>query len=141
MNDLQHIPESSYGPVLVTLNPPFEANEYKVFGRWKYDHPVLDSKVSCEPHVNQAISPNFIALRLYWRKVKCTRSKIRALSRMQAPISNTVSTKMDSQVGSSPLAQLMKPKKELVRLGDKQCTRLSISDTPTIMSVWRREGH
>ncbi|KAF5315110.1 hypothetical protein D9619_007378 [Psilocybe cf. subviscida] len=44
MNDLQHIPESSYGPVLVTLNPPFEANEYKVFGRWKYDHPVLDSK-------------------------------------------------------------------------------------------------
>jgi hypothetical protein len=45
MNDLQHIPESKYGPVLVTLNPPFEANEDKVFGRWKYDHPVLDSNV------------------------------------------------------------------------------------------------
>lgn len=44
MNDVQHIPERKYGPVLVTLNPPFEPAEDKIRGRWKYDHPVLDSK-------------------------------------------------------------------------------------------------
>ncbi|KAF9046220.1 amine oxidase [Panaeolus papilionaceus] len=44
MNDLQHIPEKRYGPVLVTLNAPFEPDPETVFGRWKYDHPVLDSK-------------------------------------------------------------------------------------------------
>ncbi|KAF8158029.1 amine oxidase [Crassisporium funariophilum] len=44
MNDLQHIPESRYGPVLVTLNPPFEPEANKIGGRWKYDHPVLDTK-------------------------------------------------------------------------------------------------
>ncbi|KAF8074010.1 amine oxidase [Lyophyllum atratum] len=43
MNDLQHISESKYGPVLVTLNPPFEPHEDLVAGRWKYDHPVLDT--------------------------------------------------------------------------------------------------
>ena len=42
MNDLQHIPEAEYGPVLVTLNPPFEPEADKVVGRWKYDHPILD---------------------------------------------------------------------------------------------------
>lgn len=45
MNDLQHLPESRYGPILVTLNPPFEPDEDKIAGRWKYDHPVLDTKV------------------------------------------------------------------------------------------------
>ncbi|KAF6747874.1 amine oxidase [Ephemerocybe angulata] len=44
MNDLQHIPESKYGPVLVTLNPPFHPSPEKTFGWWKYDHPVLDAK-------------------------------------------------------------------------------------------------
>ncbi|TFK27617.1 amine oxidase [Coprinopsis marcescibilis] len=44
MNDLQHIPESKYGPVLATLNAPFEPAQDKVVGRWKYDHPVLDHK-------------------------------------------------------------------------------------------------
>lgn len=47
MNDLQHIPEEKYGPVLATLNPPPEIkiDERKVQGRWKYEHPVLDDKV------------------------------------------------------------------------------------------------
>ena len=45
MNDLQHIPEELYGPVLVTLNPPFEPDAAKVGGRRKYEHPVLNSKV------------------------------------------------------------------------------------------------
>ncbi|KAF8968900.1 amine oxidase [Flammula alnicola] len=44
MNNLQHISEAKYGPVLVTLNPPFEPAEDKTAGRWKYDHPVLDAR-------------------------------------------------------------------------------------------------
>ena len=47
MNDLQHLSEARYGPVFVTLNPPFEPDLAKVSGRWKYDHPVLDAKVIC----------------------------------------------------------------------------------------------
>ncbi|KAF7309884.1 Amino-oxidase domain-containing protein [Mycena indigotica] len=43
MNDLQHLPLKKHGPVLVTLNPPFEPREDLVAGRWKYDHPVLDA--------------------------------------------------------------------------------------------------
>ncbi|KLO16726.1 FAD/NAD-binding domain-containing protein [Schizopora paradoxa] len=43
MNELQHIFETKFGPVLVTLNPPFEPAEESVQGRWAYDHPVLDS--------------------------------------------------------------------------------------------------
>ncbi|KAJ7028413.1 FAD/NAD(P)-binding domain-containing protein [Mycena alexandri] len=43
MNDLQHIPEAKYGPVLVTLNPPFEPREGTLAGRYRYDHPVLDA--------------------------------------------------------------------------------------------------
>ncbi|KZW00950.1 FAD/NAD(P)-binding domain-containing protein [Exidia glandulosa HHB12029] len=43
MNDLQHIDEDKHGPVLVTLNPPFEPDPAKVVGRWSYDHPVLDA--------------------------------------------------------------------------------------------------
>ncbi|CAK5263045.1 unnamed protein product [Mycena citricolor] len=42
MNALQHIPESKFGPVLVTLNPPFEPRKGTTGGRWRYDHPVLD---------------------------------------------------------------------------------------------------
>ncbi|KAF9465349.1 hypothetical protein BDZ94DRAFT_1320407 [Collybia nuda] len=44
MNDLQHIPESIYGPVLVTLNPPFEPKPDLLVGRWRYDHPILNAK-------------------------------------------------------------------------------------------------
>ncbi|TFK67937.1 FAD/NAD(P)-binding domain-containing protein [Pluteus cervinus] len=46
MNDLQHIPESKYGPVLVTLNPPLDMqpDPSLTTGRWKYEHPVLDAK-------------------------------------------------------------------------------------------------
>ena len=46
MNTLQHLDEERHGPVLVTLNPPFEPAPDKVVGRWKYEHPVLDAKVS-----------------------------------------------------------------------------------------------
>ncbi|KAF9077582.1 hypothetical protein BDP27DRAFT_1311295 [Rhodocollybia butyracea] len=42
MNDLQHISEKKHGPVLVTLNPPFEPATN--FGRYNYEHPVLDGK-------------------------------------------------------------------------------------------------
>jgi len=43
MNDLQHIPESKFGPVLVTLNPPFEPSPDRHAGSWRYDHPILDT--------------------------------------------------------------------------------------------------
>ena len=45
MNDLQHISEKKYGPVLVTLNAPFEPQADKIVGRYRYDHPVLDAQV------------------------------------------------------------------------------------------------
>ena len=45
MNDLQHISYDKHGPVLVTLNPPFEPEPEKTLGRWKYAHPVLNSAV------------------------------------------------------------------------------------------------
>lgn len=35
MNLLQHIPESKWGPVLCTLNPPFEPKPETIVGRWK----------------------------------------------------------------------------------------------------------
>lgn len=54
MNDLQHISEAQHGPVFVTLNPPFEPDAAKINGRWKYDHPVLDTKV-CYFHSTQLI--------------------------------------------------------------------------------------
>ncbi|RXW18171.1 hypothetical protein EST38_g7683 [Candolleomyces aberdarensis] len=44
MNDLQHISKERWGPVLITLNPPFHPASNKTFGWWKYDHPVLDGK-------------------------------------------------------------------------------------------------
>ncbi|KAK0202214.1 FAD/NAD(P)-binding domain-containing protein [Desarmillaria ectypa] len=42
MNTLQHIPEKIHGPVLVSINPPFEPEPSTVQGRWMFDHPVLD---------------------------------------------------------------------------------------------------
>ncbi|KAK7048948.1 amino-oxidase domain-containing protein [Favolaschia claudopus] len=44
MNDLQHIPLRKFGPVLVTLNPPFEPRDGTLAGRYRYDHPVLDAQ-------------------------------------------------------------------------------------------------
>lgn len=44
MNHLQHIPEDQFGPVLVTLNPPFEPRPETVTGRWSYTHPVVSSE-------------------------------------------------------------------------------------------------
>ena len=45
MNDLQHLPEKDHSPVLVTLNPPFEPQSDLIAGKYKYEHPVLDSAV------------------------------------------------------------------------------------------------
>ncbi|KAF9820730.1 hypothetical protein IEO21_01173 [Rhodonia placenta] len=44
MNELQHISEETYGPVLVTLNPPFDPDPETLGGRYEYDHPVLGMK-------------------------------------------------------------------------------------------------
>ncbi|KAF2221001.1 hypothetical protein BDZ85DRAFT_202504 [Elsinoe ampelina] len=40
MNLLQHIPESKFGPVLVTLNPPHKPDPDKTQGKYKYTHPL-----------------------------------------------------------------------------------------------------
>ncbi|GES97702.1 amine oxidase [Rhizophagus clarus] len=40
MNILQSIDKSTYGPVLVTLNPLYEPDPSKVVGSWSYDHPL-----------------------------------------------------------------------------------------------------
>lgn len=45
MNTLQSIPESTFGPVLVTLNPPYEPAKDLVAGEWWYDHPLYSAKV------------------------------------------------------------------------------------------------
>lgn len=46
MNNLQHIPESEFGPVLVTLNPLFPPKEHLTYGTWEYSHPQFTAKVT-----------------------------------------------------------------------------------------------
>jgi hypothetical protein len=46
MNNLQHISESDYGPVLVTLNPLFPPEDYLTHGTWEYSHPQFTAKVT-----------------------------------------------------------------------------------------------
>ena len=41
MNLLQSIPEEKYGPVLVTLNPPYPPAPEKTHGSWEYEHPLM----------------------------------------------------------------------------------------------------
>lgn len=48
MNHLQHISEETHGPVLVTLNPPFEPNPDLVVASSPYEHPVMSAQVSSE---------------------------------------------------------------------------------------------
>ncbi len=43
MNLLQHIPSSTFGPVLVTLNPLFEPKPELTQGRWDYNHPLYNT--------------------------------------------------------------------------------------------------
>lgn len=45
MNTLQSIDEETHGPVLVTLNPPYEPDPSLVAGEWAYDHPLYTEKV------------------------------------------------------------------------------------------------
>jgi predicted NAD/FAD-binding protein len=49
MNHLQHIDENSNGPVLVTLNPPFEPRAELVVDQTSYEHPVMSAQVG---HLN-----------------------------------------------------------------------------------------
>ena len=59
MNHLQHISERKFGPVLVTLNPPAEPDKKTVLGRWKYEHPVLDSQVCADLKSHIVLSNSF----------------------------------------------------------------------------------
>lgn len=40
MNILQHLPEETWGPVLVTMNPPHEPDANKTQGKFTYRHPL-----------------------------------------------------------------------------------------------------
>ncbi|KAF8527479.1 FAD/NAD(P)-binding domain-containing protein [Hysterangium stoloniferum] len=55
MNDLQHISEEKHGPVLVSLNPSFEPRPETVIGRYKYEHPVMDSRAWSAQHALPSI--------------------------------------------------------------------------------------
>ncbi|KAG8708101.1 hypothetical protein FRC09_001436 [Ceratobasidium sp. 395] len=44
MNHLQHISEPKHGPVLVTLNPPFEPKPELVVAQARYEHPVVSAQ-------------------------------------------------------------------------------------------------
>ncbi|KAG8782659.1 hypothetical protein FRC12_020578 [Ceratobasidium sp. 428] len=44
MNHLQHISEPKHGPVLVTLNPPFEPKSDLVVAQARYEHPVVSAQ-------------------------------------------------------------------------------------------------
>jgi predicted NAD/FAD-binding protein len=46
MNLLQSIPEADFGPVLVTLNPPFEPKPELVAKEYWYEHPLFSELVS-----------------------------------------------------------------------------------------------
>ncbi len=46
MNLLQSIPENKFGPVLVTLNPPYEPKKDLVVGEWDYEHPLFTEQAS-----------------------------------------------------------------------------------------------
>ena len=85
MNNVQHIPESRYGPVLVTLNPPFEPDAAKIVGRWTYCHPVLDETVSISMLDSSHNLRMLWFLRLFAHNEKCTKSKIHDPSPTQAP--------------------------------------------------------
>lgn len=46
MNLLQSLDEAEYGPVLVTMNPPFEPDPTTVLKEFRYEHPLFTAKVS-----------------------------------------------------------------------------------------------
>ncbi|KAH7885530.1 hypothetical protein F5I97DRAFT_1937701 [Phlebopus sp. FC_14] len=57
LNELQHLPEEKYGPILVTLNPPQEPEPESVIARFRYDHPVLNREASRPPNSRSRLRP------------------------------------------------------------------------------------
>lgn len=49
MNLLQSISEKEFGPVLVTLNPPFEPKPELVAKEYWYEHPLFSELASLTP--------------------------------------------------------------------------------------------
>ena len=69
MNILQHLPESSHGLVLVTLNPPFPVDPAKTIGSWSYDHPMMTRQsVSSQRHLPSIQSKRNISFVGAWTK-------------------------------------------------------------------------
>ncbi|KAK1923361.1 hypothetical protein DB88DRAFT_490915 [Papiliotrema laurentii] len=69
MNILQHLPESKYGLVLVTLNPPFPVDPAKTIGSWTYTHPMMTTtSVSTQPHLPSIQNKRNISYAGAWTK-------------------------------------------------------------------------
>lgn len=111
MNDLQHISEKEHGLVLVTLNPPFEPRDDLVAGRYKYEHPVLDSAVRhalCIFLLRNHSSSPFLSTRPYMHKKRSKLFSTSVVSRSQVLGWSTASTRMVSQPVFALLMGLLK---------------------------------
>lgn len=109
MNELQHISEETYGPVLVTLNPPFDPDPETLGGRYEYDHPVLGMKVSLELYApfHPAVQCFFCRLSVHSRS--CPLFRTSGGSPLSAPGRNMDSTRTALPPGSGqPLSSCMR---------------------------------
>lgn len=69
MNLLQHISEPVWGPVLVTLNPPFPPHPSKTVGSWSYDHPMYTARsVRCQDRLKDIQNTRGITYVGAWTK-------------------------------------------------------------------------
>ncbi|KAL5639080.1 hypothetical protein ACGC1H_006562 [Rhizoctonia solani] len=69
MNHLQHISESNYGPVLVTLNPPFEPRPELIVDQSLYEHPVMSAQsIAAQAELHKIQSTRGISYAGAWTK-------------------------------------------------------------------------
>lgn len=69
MNNLQHIPEDEFGPVLVTLNPVFRPKEETIQGEWDYSHPAFTPEaVAAQNRLHEIQNSNNTSFAGAWTK-------------------------------------------------------------------------
>ncbi|CAE6517916.1 unnamed protein product [Rhizoctonia solani] len=69
MNHLQHISESNHGPVLVTLNPPFEPRPELIVDQSHYEHPVMSAQsIAAQAKLHKIQSTRGISYAGAWTK-------------------------------------------------------------------------
>ncbi|KAI0769999.1 hypothetical protein C8Q74DRAFT_1218472 [Fomes fomentarius] len=104
MNELQHLSMDAHGPVLVTLNPPFDPKPALTFGHYKYDHPILsDEAIRAQDELPTIQRTRGISYAGAWTKYGFHEdgfsSGLRAAAALIAP-SPSSSTKSQSGSGS-----------------------------------------